>query len=307
MFEKIKAEYRASLKSRDTEENIDLMFYRPLGFLWACLFRKLGVSPNAVTIASIFIGIAAGICFYYTNIWINCLGIFFLVWANTYDSCDGQLARLTGQHSQLGRILDGVAGDFWFISIYVAICLRTNANVEFFAGHSWLVWTLAVSAGLCHVVQAAVADRYRQFHLFFLKGASGSELDSSAELKARYEALSWSGNFFNKLVLFVYSTYTTIQEAITPNMQALCAQLAAVYGTSAVPADKAEEFRRMSFPLCKWENFMTFNWRTIFLYASVLSGMPWCYFVVELTLFNIVLVYTICTHESICRCFRREI
>ena len=51
--------YRDSLKSLDTEEHIDLAFYRPIGYMWACLARRLGISPNAITIASIFLGIAA--------------------------------------------------------------------------------------------------------------------------------------------------------------------------------------------------------------------------------------------------------
>ena len=33
-------EYKASLKSMDTEEHIDLWFYRPLGFAWAKLFAR---------------------------------------------------------------------------------------------------------------------------------------------------------------------------------------------------------------------------------------------------------------------------
>ena len=46
---------------------------------------------------------------------------------------------------------------------------------------------------------------------------------------------------------------------------------------------------------------MTFNWRSIFLFVTLLAGQPWLYFVAELTVFNIVLVYTIVTHERICR------
>ena len=61
----------STLKSTDTEEFIDIHFYRPIGYRWALLFQKLGVTPNAVTIASIFLGIGSGICFYFDNIWIS--------------------------------------------------------------------------------------------------------------------------------------------------------------------------------------------------------------------------------------------
>ena len=97
----------STLKSLDTEEFIDIHFYRPIGYQWALFFNKLGVSPNSITIASIFIGITAGICFYFQSLAINVIGMLLLIWANSYDSADGQLARMTGQKSALGRILDG--------------------------------------------------------------------------------------------------------------------------------------------------------------------------------------------------------
>ncbi len=300
-WSRLKAEYRSSLKSSDTEEHIDLCFYRPIGFAWACLFRKLHISPNAVTIASIFIGVFAGVCMYPTNIWINVLGIFLLIWANSYDSADGQLARLTKQYSQLGRILDGMAGDFWFIAIYVAICLRSVETIPYFASHHWAIWCLAVLAGICHAAQAAVADSYRQFHLLLLKGSAGSELDSTEELLRRYSELTWKHNFWRKLVQFFYVRYTRNQEAVSPAMQTVLHSMKRRFSDGRLPEGNREQFRAWSFPLCKWENFMTFNWRAIFLFVTLLAGYPWLYFVAELTVFNIVLVYTIVRHESICR------
>lgn len=301
IFAKIRRDYKASLKSMDTEEHIDLAFYRPIGFVWACLFRKLGISPNAVTIASIFIGIGAGICFYPTKLWINIIGILLLIWANSFDSADGQLARLTGQYSPLGRILDGMAGDIWFITIYIAIVLRTVHTVDFFELHNWTIWVLALAAGMSHVVQAAVADRYRQLHLFFLKGAKSSELDSSVEVARRYLKLSWEKDFFNKIIQFLYFRYTVIQEKVTPQMVSLRLELKEKYAHRPIPEKLAQKFCERSLPLCKWENFMTFNWRTIFLFTGILCGYPWLYFVAELTIFNIVLIYTIHRHEAICK------
>ena len=114
---KQKPTLESTLKSMDTEEFIDIHFYRPIGYRWALFFNKFGISPNTVTIASIFIGAAAGVCFYPHNLTINIIGMLLLIWANSYDSADGQLARMTGKKTPLGRILDGTAGDIWFISI----------------------------------------------------------------------------------------------------------------------------------------------------------------------------------------------
>lgn len=165
-IKQLKEEYRSSLKSMDTEEWFDLVFYRPVGFVVAVICRRLGIRPNAITIASIFLGIGCGVLLYFNNIWLNLLGMALLVLADVGDSADGQLARLTRQYSRLGRILDGMSGDFWFVAIYVAICLRENVTGDFFAAHHWVIWVGAAVTGFCHATQAAMADYYRQFHLF---------------------------------------------------------------------------------------------------------------------------------------------
>ncbi|MDE6558287.1 MAG: CDP-alcohol phosphatidyltransferase family protein, partial [Muribaculaceae bacterium] len=112
-FRRLRAEYRSSLKSMDTEETFDLIFYRPIGFVWAKIARRLGITPNVITIASIFLGIGAAVAFYFNNFWINLAGVILLMWADSFDSADGQLARMTHQYSRLGRILDGLSGDIW--------------------------------------------------------------------------------------------------------------------------------------------------------------------------------------------------
>lgn len=307
MFVDLKKQYRKSLKSFDTEENIDLAFYRPIGFAWAYLFRKIGVTPNAVTIASIFLGVGAGYCFYFTNIWINLLGILLLVWANSFDSCDGQLARLTGNYSPIGRILDGLSGDLWFVAIYIAICLHENHFSAFFGEHSWLIWVIAVAAGICHGKQAAMADYYRQFHLYHVKGPDGSELDSADALRKQLASLSWKHNFWRKITLTFYTQYTVNQEAWTPQMQKLRRVLANKFAKNEIPTDYRAQFRAASRPLMKYTNILTFNWRSIVLFITVLCGQPWLYFMFELTILNILLIYMVRRHETICKAFVNKI
>ena len=299
--ENLKSGFKASLKSMDTEEHIDLYFYRPIGYGWALLAKKLGVTPNAITIASIFLGVGAGVCFYFNNIWINLLAAFLLIWADSFDSADGQLARMTGQYSRLGRILDGLSGDIWFASIYVAICLRENVTSEFFSAHHWVIWVAAVVTGMFHAIQAAMADYYRQFHLYFLKGEEGSELENSDHLQAKYHAMTWKSNFWNKLVMAFYLNYTVGQEKRTPRMQALRRAIRRRFGTK-IPASFRDEFRALSLPLMKYTNILSFNVRTIALFAAVLVfRMPWLYFAFELTVLNIILIYMMARHERICK------
>lgn len=298
--------YKASLKSMDTEEHIDLMFYRPIGYAWACLAEKLGVTPNAITIASIFLGVGAGVCFYFNDLWINVIGMLLLVWANSFDSADGQLARMTKQYSRLGRILDGLSGDFWFATIYVCICLRENVTSEFFSSHTWVIWVVAVLTGICHAKQAAMADYYRQFHLYFLKGEDGSELENGAALKRKLAELTWKHDFWKKLTLTFYTNYTLQQEATTPWMQKLRSALVSRFG-GTVPQDFRNAFRLKSLPLMKYTNILSFNWRTIALFTALFLKMPWLYFAFELSVLNFLLIMMVVRHERICRRFTKEL
>ena len=294
--------YKSTLKSMDTEETIDLMFYRPIGYAWAVLCAKIGITPNVITIASIFLGVTAGILFYFPELWpANIVGMLLLIWANSFDSADGQLARMTKQYSRVGRILDGVSGDLWFAAIYIAICFRMNDYVSFFSENPWVIWLIAVCAGLSHAKQAAMADYYRQFHLFFLKGEEGSELDSVTALDIKYTELSWKKNAWSKIVMFFYRNYTANQEVMTPNLQQLRKDLKAIFGDKTASQSFRDAFRAKSKPMMKYTNWLSFNLRTIALFCSLFAGMPWLYFAFELTVMNIMLVYMIVRHEHICK------
>ena len=310
-FKELKQQYNASLKSMDTEEHIDLWFYRPLGFAWAALFAKLGISPNVVTIASIFLGVGGGVLLYFGAsplLWLNYLGIFLIIWANTYDSADGQLARLTKQYSQIGRILDGVSGDLWFFAIYFALVFRElhfgDAWLgDFFGHHSWIIWTLAIAAGVSHALQCAMADYYRQFHLYFLKGEGGSELESTEQLDEQIK----QSTGFKRITMFFYRNYTANQERLTPAMQRLRRELKNRFGDNVAPQQFRDEFRQLSLPLMKYTNMLTFNTRTIAMFISVIVRIPWLYFVFELVVLNAMLVYMIWCHETFCRKLTRDL
>jgi len=285
----------ATFKSADTEEWLDIRFTRPVGWMWARLFERLGVHPNVVTVLSIVLGIAAGVLFYFDDLWLNAGGVLLLMWANFYDSADGQLARMTGKKTRWGRILDGFAGDVWFFCIYAAICLRLQGEWGI-----W-IWLLCAFAGfVCHGKQCALADYYRNIHLYFLKGEAGSELDNAAKLRREFHSLSWRSDGAWKLFLYFYGNYTRGQEQLTPAFQRFKAALDERYGR-ALPQDLRDRFRAGSLPLMKYANILTFNTRAIVLYISVLAGWPWVYPVFEVTVMNLLFFHMRRRHEQLCR------
>ncbi len=299
----------STFKSLDTEEWLDIHFTRPIGLLWARFFNAFNVHPNVVTILSIFLGGAAGVMFYFDDLTLNIIGILLLVWANLYDSCDGQLARMTGKKTRWGRILDGFAGDVWFFAIYAAICLRLQGHPIPGTDTNWgvWIWLLCALAGLvCHGKQCQLADYYRNIHLYFLKGETGSELDNSEKLTDEFRSLTWKNNFAWKLFLYFYRNYTQSQEKMTPTFQRFKALIDNRFGR-VLPQSLRDDFRAGSKPLMKWANILTFNTRAIVLYISLLVGEPWIYPLFEITVMNVLFFYMRSKHETLCSTLTQNI
>ena len=294
---------RSTMKSEDTEEWLDVWFTRPVGLFFALIWKRLGVHPNVITILSIFLGIGAAVMFYYTDIWHNIIGIVLLMFANFCDSTDGQLARMTGQKTLVGRVLDGFAGDVWFFCIYAALCLRMMPQMIPFTDiqWSWWIWVLGYVAGiLCHTRQASLADYYRQIHLYFLKGKEGSELDSSESQWAIYENLPKKGALLARVFHYNYMNYCKGQERRTPVFQAFHQKLMTRYGSiECVPCELRESFRQASKPLMPLTNILSFNTRAICIYITCLLNCPWAYFLFEILVLQPMYLYMHWKHEKI--------
>lgn len=286
---------RESFKSNDTEEWLDIWFTRPIGLALALLCGRLGITPNAITIAGIVIGAVGGWMFHYSDLPHNIIAVILLMTANFCDSADGQLARITNQKTLLGRILDGFASDVWFFCVYVAIVYRLWNEPMPLIGVSWQWWgfLLCAYAGLrCHSTQCALADYYRNIHLLFLKGKEGSELDSYASEQRLYDNLKTQGWTFERLYRFFYKGYCRKQERLTPKCQALLAQKSYEGHTS--------QFLEGSRPLMPLTNVLTHNTRAFALFIAALINIPWIYPLFEIVVLQPLYWWMHYRHEHLC-------
>jgi len=292
-------EFTASLKSVETENILDLYFYRPIGFQIARALKHTRITPNMVTVFSIFVGAGTGFMFYFDNLVYTIIGIFLLVSANILDCVDGQLARMTGIKSKIGRILDGFAGEIWFLLIYFFLALRlTHAY-----GSAWF-FVLAFVSGLSHIMQANITDYYKTLHLYFESKEKGKEFQSKEQISAQAQIMK-SG--LEKFLYSAYAIYTGVQEKLTPDLQQLLKYLHSRYGED-FPQNIRFYFRAKSSRLMKQcIDFMTFNGRTMVLFLVVLSGHVWFYFLYEIVILNIILLVAVNKHEKICSIIYKEI
>jgi phosphatidylglycerophosphate synthase len=313
-----------TLKSADTEDWLDLHVVRPLCYYFAVLFAKLDIHPNTVTIWSMIIGAASTVFFAYGSwyyagsfgLWMNIVAILLLCLADILDCTDGQLARMTGKKSRLGRILDGVAGFAWFVPIYHVLVYRfyMHHELEF----EWLgiadtpenvwiatavVYALGLWSGIVGLAgQQRLADYYIQVHLFFLKGEKGSELDNSKKQQEIYNQMTKETPTVERVFQKSYIDYTRKQENKTPQFQRLLQKLKEKFGsTDNVPQEFRDEFRRRSLPVIKWNGLLTFNFRSAWLFLFCLMDVPVMNFVWEIVGMGLLAWYVNYRHESFCK------
>ncbi len=282
----------STMKSRDIEGNFELYVTRTPGYLWALFFRWLHVHPIIVTLLSIVIGCGSAYFFAQNDLHYNLIGMFMLIWANWYDCADGQLARMTGQKTLVGRVLDGFGGELWFICIYIGIAVRLYPDWGF-----WIILVILWAGFYCHARQCGIADYYRNAHLWVTLGKEGSELDTSNELQQRMDALKWNKKeCFEKFYLFFYIRYIRTQERQTPEFQLLRPLMQKL----PLGASARQQFRQESLPLMPLCNILTFDTRVIVLFISMFIGYPWVYFLFEMTVLEVLRLYTTHRHEAFC-------
>lgn len=292
-MEQTKKKFEDSLKSIETENFLDRVFYRPIGYRIALLLSRTSVTPNVITIISIFIGVFAGMLLYPQHIWINLFGFVLLVFANILDCVDGQLARLTGIKSKVGRILDGLAGDFWFISIYLSIALRVSGEID----ESWVIWLAVSLAGASNFIQAGITDYYKTAHLYFISQKKGEEFDTVERVKAKHAAMPKG---INRFLYRLYIYYTTLQTWVTPQLQKMLKRISAKYGED-FPEDIRLFLRKTSLKVMPYLNITTFNGRSIALLVAVLTQNFWIYLLFEIICLNLLLLLAIKKYERYCK------
>ncbi len=259
---------RLAFKAYEIEEAYDIYVSRPLGGLIACGARAAGLSPNQVTVAGAVVGVVAGLLFY--DVAWGGLGFTLLLVHGIVDSADGQLARLTGRTSELGRMLDGAAGYVTHVVLYAAIAAGTVA-----AGGTPAVWLLAVAAGVSTIAHAQMYDYHRTAYIdVVLKGRVPRP-------NAGRRAPSW--------VRAVLRAYDASQRLLVGDHAQVEAALARRAAGGPVPDAERERYRQRFYTLVRGWNALGDNGRRFAVGVAAIAGRLTWYFWFEAIVMNLVL------------------
>jgi hypothetical protein len=203
-------EFWQSIKSFDTEEKLDLYFYRPLGFMIAKVAHELGLKPTTVTLIGMAIGVYGGyLTQFNTSLSLLTLGVVLFILGCIFDSADGQLARISGESSKIGLILDGICDNLVFGSFYI---FSTWTLVpEYGMG----IYLLAVIAGASHSLQCSALDFYNREYLFFGYGKTQNDDYWNPSVEEAKNSINSASTPLEKLFKQMHLTWIRQQNAIS--------------------------------------------------------------------------------------------
>jgi phosphatidylglycerophosphate synthase len=205
-------EYRASLKMIEVEEVLDLVFYRPLAFVFVKLIYHTQITPNQISFIAVIFGVIAGIMFAYGTAVASLMAAIFLIIYDVLDCSDGMLARLKQNGTLVGRIVDVVSDYVVTVVAYIGIAIGLTIQTE----NAFYAWSLAIAAGISNAVHSIALDYYRNAfmdNVLERESTLGAGLDKFEE---EYHALRQNKTqYLLALLLWFYLKYSAVQIKFT--------------------------------------------------------------------------------------------
>jgi phosphatidylglycerophosphate synthase len=200
----LQKEVLESVKMIEIEERYDLVFSRPAGLFFAKIAMRLNMTPTQVSIGSLLIGSFGGALFLFQdNYSLVLLGCFCLVMAGILDSSDGQLARMTNQGTDIGRIIDGIVDNAVFITAYVCAAVYLFDHIGVL--HSYII---AALGGAAHSWKSAVYEFHKSEYLYYVGNFRSSKLPTPEEVEANFKRET----MFERFVFVLYLDYCKKQQ-----------------------------------------------------------------------------------------------
>lgn len=197
-------EVYATIKLEDIEEKFDMWFSRFFGLYFAKIGYKLNLTPTHVSLASLAVGVMGGVLIYYQYDWkITLMASLLITIAGVLDSADGQLARLSNQSTELGRIIDGAIDNCVFVAAYLAGC-----TYFYYGDIGWPIFLMGIAAGfISHSYSSAVYEMYKTEYLYYVGQVKEAKIPSLEHIKHRLTEHTG----MSKLLFWVYYDYTKKQ------------------------------------------------------------------------------------------------
>ncbi|NVJ99682.1 MAG: CDP-alcohol phosphatidyltransferase family protein [Alphaproteobacteria bacterium] len=256
----------------DIEDASNRYLIHPLSDKVVTLAHKLKLTPNSVSFLGLGCGLVAAVLYYQLPNVVAVVGGFLamLGW-HIFDGADGKLARLTGQTSAFGRIIDGICDHLVFGAVYIALVMHLMST-----SYAPYAWWLAIGAGLSHALQAAGYEERRQKYQRRLKGQARENIEKAL--------LTIDGKRS-----FLAGLYDSAQKLVSGGASDFDTALAALRQTD-VGCRKAAQLVSQTVPMVRAWGILNANNRTFLICIFALVDQPALYFLFEIIVLNLVLL-----------------
>jgi phosphatidylglycerophosphate synthase len=255
-----------AFKAYEIEELADVYFFRPLGAIIAYSARALGLTPTHLTVLAGVAGMSGGVLLYDER--AGWLAFALLILHGILDSSDGQLARLTGRSTELGRVLDGLAGYATYAAIYLALAASVISR-----GGSPVVFVWVALAAASTMVHAQMYDYHRTSYASIgLKGLVPSE-------RRPQPGPAWS-----RWIMRVY--YALQRRSVGRHEEVEAAIAARSHQETVSDADRARYCAIFYWPVRGW-NLLGDNTRFYAIGVLVWAGHLEWFFAFEIVVMNV--------------------
>ena len=105
---------------------------------------KLPITPNMVSLFTLGVSFASGLCFAFGGYWNTLIGAALSLWASILDGCDGEVARLKLQSSAFGCWLDTICDYLYYLFIFVGMSIGLTRSMH---ANRFLFWGAALFVG----------------------------------------------------------------------------------------------------------------------------------------------------------------
>ncbi len=271
------------LKDPAVEEWVDRKLFRPLGLGVVRLVAPTQLSADHLTLGCVLLGLIAGHLFYYRSLALNALGLGLFLLSDVLDSADGQLARLRGNSTRFGAVLDGISDNVRFINLYLHLLARVLLNNQ---GPALLWIGLAVAAGASQALQGSIVDYLKQVFTFVTRGEA--RLDLPEDLVGERPA-----TLGQRIILALYRPYVARQVRWCPNSTRVIREIRRGEASPRI----ATAWRRTQAGAIAGTALFAQNIRFLLLAVSALPGWPQGFFWLTVGPTNLALLVVLLIHE----------
>lgn len=268
------------LRTREIEEVTNRYLIHPLSRWCVTHFARWHVRPNAVSLAGMLFGAAAAVAyFHYPSRVMTVAGFLLMLGWHVMDGADGQLARMTGQTSEVGKVLDGLCDHLTFTLVYLSLALALTPSM------GAPIWLLAVLAGASHLVQASAYEFQRQSYDYWVHDRATARMVPPETFRASIREKRGLAAAFARL----QGWYMAVQYRFAVYDEALFRRLGAATIDPADAARVRDAYRSIhAVGVRRWA-LLSSNYRTLALFVACLAGQPAYYFVFEIVVLNVAL------------------